>query len=63
MDTCVHYFFVVHNTICRQTHCAVYRFIVLNVPPIAGTPLFMPPFTPADMSAAAQVSLQLSMTQ
>ncbi|KAL3130995.1 hypothetical protein ABBQ38_000319 [Trebouxia sp. C0009 RCD-2024] len=30
------------------------KFIVLNVPPIAGLPLFMPPFTPEDMSSAAQ---------
>lgn len=40
-----------------EAHFAVCRFIVLNVPPIAGLPLFMPPFTPEDMSSAAQVSL------
>jgi len=33
-------------------HC---RFVVLNVPPFAGTPLLLPPFTPANESAAAQV--------
>lgn len=30
------------------------KFVVLNVPPFAGTPLLLPPFTPANQSAAAQ---------
>lgn len=30
------------------------KFVVLNVPPFAGTPLLLPPLTPANQSAAAQ---------
>lgn len=36
--------------------------MVLNVPPIAGVPLFLPPFTPANESAAAQVRVCLLCT-
>ena len=36
-------------------HCC--RIVVLNVPPFAGTPLLLPPFTPANESAAAQVRI------